>query len=99
MGMKNSFPKFGNGIGKPVFPGMVGNGNSRSPLSSHQLLGEGQRFKLGFKLGWEELLPTRKEAHFSKEEQCCSSIEAKYRTVLRMKSISAAFKFGQNASF
>ena len=70
--------------------------------SSHQLLGEGQRFKLGLKLGWEELLPTRKEtlgAQFSKEEQCCSSMEAKYRTVIRMKSISAAFKFGQNASF
>ena len=27
-----SFPNFGNGNGRPVFPGMVGNGNSRSPL-------------------------------------------------------------------
>ena len=31
--MKNSFPNFGNGNGRPVFPGMVGNGNSRSPLA------------------------------------------------------------------
>ena len=30
--MKKSFPNFGNGNGRPVFPGMVGNGNSRSPL-------------------------------------------------------------------
>ena len=31
-GMKNSFPNFGNGNRRPVFPKMVGNGNSRSPL-------------------------------------------------------------------
>ena len=31
--MKNSFPNFGNGNGRLVFPGMVGNGNSRSPLT------------------------------------------------------------------
>ena len=30
--MKKSFPIFGNGNGRPVFPGMAGNGNSRSPL-------------------------------------------------------------------
>ena len=33
MGMKNPFPTFGNGNGRLVFPGMVGNGNSRSPLN------------------------------------------------------------------
>ena len=32
--MKKSFPIFGNGNGRPVFPGMAGNGNSRSPLLS-----------------------------------------------------------------
>ena len=32
-GMKKSFPIFGNGNGRPVFPGMAGNGNSRSPLA------------------------------------------------------------------
>ena len=32
MGMKKSFPIFGNGNRRLVFPGMVGNGNSRSPL-------------------------------------------------------------------
>ena len=32
MGMKKPFPAFGNGNGRLVFPGMVGNGNSRSPL-------------------------------------------------------------------
>ena len=31
-GMKNSFPNFGNVNWRPVFPKMVGNGNSRSPL-------------------------------------------------------------------
>ena len=30
--MKNSFPNFGNRNRRPVFPKMVGNGNSRSPL-------------------------------------------------------------------
>ena len=30
--MKKSFPIFGNGNGRPLFPGMAGNGNSRSPL-------------------------------------------------------------------
>ena len=30
--MKKSFPIFGNGNGRPVFPGMAGNGNSRSAL-------------------------------------------------------------------
>ena len=35
--MKNSFPNFGNGNGRPVFPGMVGNGNSRSPLGCTQV--------------------------------------------------------------
>ena len=30
--MKKSFPIFGNGNWRPVFPGMAGNGNSRSPL-------------------------------------------------------------------
>ena len=30
--MKKPFPTFGNGNGRLVFPGMVGNGNSRSPL-------------------------------------------------------------------
>ena len=29
---------------------------------SHQLLGEGQRLKLGFELGREELLPTSQES-------------------------------------
>ena len=32
MGMKNPFTTFGNRNGRLVFPGMVGNGNSRSPL-------------------------------------------------------------------
>ena len=32
MGMNKSFPIFGNGNRRPVFPGMVRNGNSRSPL-------------------------------------------------------------------
>ena len=31
-GIKNSFPNFGNGNRRLVFPKMVGNGNSRSPL-------------------------------------------------------------------
>ena len=31
-GMKKSFPIFGNGNRRPVFPGMVRNGNSCSPL-------------------------------------------------------------------
>ena len=35
-GMKNSFPNFGNGNRRPIFPKMVGNGNSRSPLAQFQ---------------------------------------------------------------
>ena len=35
--MKNSFPNFGNGNRRPVFPKMVGNGNSRSPLPGHDI--------------------------------------------------------------
>jgi len=30
--MKKTFPTYGNGNGRLVFTGMVGNGNSRSPL-------------------------------------------------------------------
>ena len=35
-GMKKSFPIFGNGNGRPIFPGMVGNGNSCPSLVSNQ---------------------------------------------------------------
>ena len=38
--MKKPFPTLGNGNGRLVFPGMVGNGNSRSPL---QLTGSGEQ--------------------------------------------------------